>query len=989
MSRVSGNDQNQESEELQRPLGNDHDLSGGLDPSIAGAASGGLAGLSVHSFEAFEGAASQGAQTPSQVVESDVKLASVGNEDSGTKTKQVDVAQSLPSGIETTTIDAFVQTPAEPGDNAPARPGPGKSEAEQSPEQMALTGAAITESRAVPASDSTDFREPNALFDSADPGFETWQPDSPMEATVSEDITSGSIIAELDATDQYGSSITYTITDSSGSPVQNSAYVLDGNTIRLSPGAELDFEADGSPSLYVVASNEGGTSGPWELVVTVADVSEHVVLGDGGVSFVDHGVAELSVEGGSGDDVITAHDLGGELHGGAGADILVGLAGDDVFQGEAGNDIIEGGMGVDVAVFSGNWSDYTIIENDGTYLITDNRAGSPDGTDIVVDVELFRFTDGDLSPDDAINVGPSISAADGSVSENSLGAFVSKVTAFDLNQSDTVTLSVDDSRFEIVDGQLKLKDGEGLDFEVDGDQINVTVTATDTHGASETHVVSVAVNDEAEAIVLDDVGENFVDRSTAEQSIQGGSGHDTVLGGDTDALIHGGGGNDVVTSGQGNDTLSGGQGHDVISAGSGDDLLTGGAGDDTINAGDGQDIAVFSGNWSDYSVTESNGAFTLTDNRPGSPDGVDVVVDVEIFRFADGDISISDLLNVAPEIGLSVGQVEENASGEIVGEVLALDANDRDTFTLSVDDDRFEIVAGNLKLKDGESLDFESDGASHIVNITATDSHGASTVQEVTINIADVGEVHRLENGTLFDDMGERESQIWHSSGNQADYIITNEAGSNVYNGKGKGDTTIIGRDGNDKVAGGYGDNYIDLGGGNDTLWAQRGNDTVFGGDGNDRLLGDLGNDFVDGGDGNDTVNGGTGHDTLYGGAGNDTMVGGSGNDTIDGGEGLDVMIGDAGHDLFLVSAEQAGGTVEGGTGGGWTDVISLSEVGNGVSLTSNGIEGAGWTMVLDGDHAVANLGLDSVELSPDASGTITFDEGGVVDFVGIERIEF
>ncbi|MEO1116208.1 MAG: cadherin repeat domain-containing protein, partial [Pseudomonadota bacterium] len=152
-----------------------------------------------------------------------------------------------------------------------------------------------------------------------------------------------------------------------------------------------------------------------------------------------------------------------------------------------------------MAVFTGNWSDYTITESGGVYTVADNRAGSPDGTDTVTNVEVLRFADGDVSPADALNDGPSVSAADGTVNENADGAVVGAVSATDPDAGDSVTLSVDDARFEVVGGQLKLKDGETLDYETDGSSVSVTVTATDSHGAADSQVVTVTIADVNEA----------------------------------------------------------------------------------------------------------------------------------------------------------------------------------------------------------------------------------------------------------------------------------------------------------------------------------------------------------------------------------------------------------------------------------------------------------------------------------------------------------
>lgn len=62
-----------------------------------------------------------------------------------------------------------------------------------------------------------------------------------------------------------------------------------------------------------------------------------------------------------------------------------------------GNDTIDGGAGTDVVTFSGNQADYTInFLAPNQVQVIDNRPGSPNGTDVLTDVEFLRFADTDL-----------------------------------------------------------------------------------------------------------------------------------------------------------------------------------------------------------------------------------------------------------------------------------------------------------------------------------------------------------------------------------------------------------------------------------------------------------------------------------------------------------------------------------------------------------------------------------------------------------------
>ena len=79
--------------------------------------------------------------------------------------------------------------------------------------------------------------------------------------------------------------------------------------------------------------------------------------------------------------------------------------------------------------------------------------------------------------------------------------------------------------------------------------------------------------------------------------------------------------------------------------------------------------------------------------------------------------------------------VDENMAGATLTSVMTENAS-----SVMVDDDRFEIAGGNLKLKDGMSLDFEGDdGGSIDVTITAS-GDGESATHTVTVTINDVQE---------------------------------------------------------------------------------------------------------------------------------------------------------------------------------------------------------------------------------------------------------
>ena len=81
--------------------------------------------------------------------------------------------------------------------------------------------------------------------------------------------------------------------------------------------------------------------------------------------------------------------------------------------------------------------------------------------------------------------------------ENDDGATIAAVTGENFTD-----VTVDDDRFEVADGNLKLKDGSSLDFEADTSPIEVTLTAV-SDGDDDTATVSISINDVNEAPSID------------------------------------------------------------------------------------------------------------------------------------------------------------------------------------------------------------------------------------------------------------------------------------------------------------------------------------------------------------------------------------------------------------------------------------------------------------------------------------------------------
>src|SRR6056297_961717 len=99
-----------------------------------------------------------------------------------------------------------------------------------------------------------------------------------------------------------------------------------------------------------------------------------------------------------------------------------------------------------------------------------------------------------------------------------------------------------------------------------------------------------------------------------------------------------------------------------------------------------------------------------------------------------------------------------------------------------------------------------------------------------------------------------------------------------------EGDRRLVGTDGADYILGLTG---------NDEIYGGLLPDLLSGGDGDDHLFGQQQTDSLHGGAGQDHLRGGDGPDNLAGGTGNDTLRGEDGEDTLTGGIGRDILLGD------------------------------------------------------------------------------------------------
>ncbi|WP_298681403.1 cadherin-like domain-containing protein, partial [uncultured Magnetospirillum sp.] len=131
------------------------------------------------------------------------------------------------------------------------------------------------------------------------------------------------------------------------------------------------------------------------------------------------------------------------------------------------------------------------------------------------------------------------------------------------------------------------------------------------------------------------------------------------------------------------------------------------------------------------------------------------------------------------------------------------------------------------------------------------------------------------------------------------------------------------------------------------------------------------GNDYIDAGSGNDTVYGGGGADYIIGGTGNDVLNGGDGADYIIGGAGTDSLIGGAGNDTLVFTADDGSSTFR--LGG--TTYDTAGDQGG-----ANGSGGTGATVSIEGHYTTSDTFIGG-----DGTDTLQMTDGN--DFIHISNV--
>lgn len=488
--------------------------------------------------------------------------------------------------------------------------------------------------------------------------------------------------------------------------------------------------------------------------------------------------------------------------------------------------------------------------------------------------------------------------------------------------------------------------------------------------------------------------------------------------------ITAGTGIDTLTGNTINNVLVGGGGNDTMSGLSGDDQLFGQAGNDSMAGGGGNDTYFFSNPFSAETdtVTELASQGTDTLNFDDMTTNVTVILSTDKAmgsmtnrRINSGGAGQS--LNFENIVGGSsrdvlVGNAANNViTGNDGNDVLdGGDGNDTlnggngadnltggkgdDTLNGDTSGDTLSGGDGNDTLTGGDGSDIATGGLGNDIytfanaigletdTVTEQAGQGVDTLNFTTAS-ADITAIMTTDaalvtmtNRTVQTGDGQAEN-FENVTGGSGDDILIGNSGNNLLTG-GSGDDVLTGGDGNDT----YSFNTI-FAQGSDDIGDSAGIDTVSFAAASNNLTLNIGlttaqvvnanltltidsatsMENIVGGSGNDILIGNTLANNISGGAGNDVITGGAGNDTLSGGTGANILIGGAGADSL--------------TGGANDDLLLAATYQFEQNVTSLTALRAEWSSVSSYSDRLAHL---QGTLAGGANGSTTLTKATVTD---------
>jgi Ca2+-binding RTX toxin-like protein len=334
--------------------------------------------------------------------------------------------------------------------------------------------------------------------------------------------------------------------------------------------------------------------------------------------------ADSKINGSGGDDVLFGNAGNDTINGGSGEDFLSGGDGDDVLHGQGSSlDSLSGGAGDDI-IDGGAGYDYLLESADVSFTVTDTSLAGL-GNDTLVEIQLAQLYGGSSANvldgtafsgrlffngsggNDILRGGPGADRMFGGSGRDLIqGNDGDDVLRGQGGNLDTLEGGNGDDKLDggighdVLDGGLgddrltgdtgndTMKGGVGLDEiyeKFDGD---VTLTDSRMTGVLGTDSIS-----EIETAYLKGgKSGNTINAEafTGQTTLIGGGGVDQLIGGTDDDLLVGRAGDDILFGGDGDDWLQGLRGDDLLVGGDGNDLLDGGTESDSLTGQGGNDL---------------------------------------------------------------------------------------------------------------------------------------------------------------------------------------------------------------------------------------------------------------------------------------------------------------------------------------------------------------------------------------------------------------